>query len=328
MRKPGILKVFFAAAALMAVCSCTERDKKSELPAISGKAGEIAVVATKAQWEAEPGTSIRAVLAADFPYIPQREPLYRLFNVPHENFNKIFRVHRNIINVKIADTCKLGIKVLNDIWASPQTVMLVTAPDELSAAQFITENGEKICSVFRNAERNRVIANAKAYENKALGEAVAKIYGGSPYFPGNYSLKKQNGDFMWISYETSFTNQGIFIYRFPFTGEEQFTPEYLISVRDAVLKENVPATSEGSYMITNPNIVPGFRWVEFNGRKFAEVRSLWDTHNDFMGGPFISDAFISSDGKEVIVIEGFVYAPKYAKRDYLRQFEGIIYSWH
>ena len=47
-----------------------------------------------------------------------------------------------------------------------------------------------------------------------------------------------------------------------------------------------------------------------------------------MGGPFISDAFLSADGKNVIVIEGFVYAPKYDKRDYLRQVEAIIYSWH
>ena len=50
-------------------------------------------------------------------------------------------------------------------------------------------------------------------------------------------------------------------------------------------------------------------------------------HNDFMGGPFVSHSFYSQNGKEIIVVEAFVYAPKYDKRQYLRQVESIIYSF-
>ncbi|MBQ0024568.1 MAG: DUF4837 family protein [Bacteroidales bacterium] len=310
------------------VVGCNEANPKDNLPDISGKAGEIAIISTKAHWEAEPGNSIRTVLAAEFPYIPQREPLYRLFNVPFENFTQIFKVHRNLLHVNINDTCTLGMRVAHDIWAKPQTMLILSAPDEISASEFILSNGDKICKVFEEAERQRVINGAKQYCNTKLCSLVEQNYGGTPYFPFNYSLKKQNGNFIWISYETSFTNQGIFIYKVPYTGEEQFTPEYLTALRDAVLKENVPATSEGSYMITNPNLIPGFFKKTIGGRDIAEVRSLWDTHNDFMGGPFISDAFLSPDGKDIIIAEGFVYAPKYAKRDYLRQLEAILYSWH
>ncbi|MBQ2598518.1 MAG: DUF4837 family protein, partial [Bacteroidales bacterium] len=133
---------------------------------------------------------------------------------------------------------------------------------------------------------------------------------------------------VWISYETTYTTQGIFIYRFPYTGEEQFTLEALVAKRNEVSKENVPGPTEGSYMIINPVLTPGYWEKTYRGRTFTEIRSLWETQNDFMGGPFISDAFRSADGKDVIVIEGFVYAPKYDKRDYLRQLEAIIYSWH
>ena len=31
--------------------------------------------------------------------------------------------------------------------------------------------------------------------------------------------------------------------------------------------------------------------------------------------------------KEIIVVEGFVYAPRYDKRDYIRQVESILYSF-
>ena len=315
------------ALAVMLAVSCEPKTGKA-LPAISGKVGEIGIISTRAQWEAEPGNALREVLADEYPYIPQREPRYRLFNVPEENFNNIFKVHRNLLYVKIADTCSCAMHVQKDIWAAPQTMLVITAPDPVSASEFVTANTAKIRAVFEKAERDRVIQNAMEYQNSALGMTVSSIFGGTPYFPNTYTLKKQSKDFVWISYETSYTIQGIFIYKFPYEGQVQFTPKFLIDKRDEVMKENVPASREDSYMITNTNLVPGFEWKKFGDREFAEIRTLWDTHNDFMGGPFISDAFLSPDGQEIIVIEAFVYAPKYDKRDYLRQTEAVIYSWH
>ena len=46
-----------------------------------------------------------------------------------------------------------------------------------------------------------------------------------------------------------------------------------------------------------------------------------------MGGPFVSHSFYSPDGEDIIVAEAFVYAPRYDKRQYLRQVESLLYSW-
>jgi len=327
MKKPFYLCFVILALTIPVLTSCESKGTKV-LPSISGKAGEIGIISTKAQWEAEPGNAIRTVLADEFPYIPQREPRYRLFNVPEESFNNIFKVHRNLLYVKIADTCKVGMSVRKDIWAEPQTMLMITAPDPISASEFVMANTQQIREVFEKAERDRVVQNAIQFQNFELTASISAEFGGSPYFPSCYTLKKKSRDFCWISYETSYTTQGIFIYSFPYEGPIQFTPKFLIEKRDEIMKENVPATREGSYMITNTTIVPGFEMKKFGDREFAEVRTLWDTYNDFMGGPFISDAFLSQNGENVIVIEGFVYAPKYDKRDYLRQLEAIIYSWH
>lgn len=315
------------AVATIAV-SCNEKGGSGPLPDITGKAGEVEIVSTKAQWEAEPGTAIREVLADNYPYLPQAEPLFRLYNVPLESFSQVFKLHRNMINLNIADSCATQFAITRNIWAQPQTVLTISAPSELEAAEYIRKNGSTLVKIFEQAERDRSMANAEKYQNTSLDLFVEQMFGGTPFIPNNYSLKKQNGDFLWISYETTYTNQGIFLYKFPYTGDFQFTPKFLIEKRDAVMKENVPGTAEGSYMITNPTIVPSFEWRTVKERKFAEVRSLWDTYNDFMGGPFILNAFLSKDGKEVIVAEGFVYAPKYNKRDYVRQLEAILYSWH
>ena len=308
--------------------ACNKEKKPQVLPAISGKAGEVEIVSSKAVWESEAGNAIRTVLQNEYPFTPQKEAKYRIYNVPPEGFVNVFRLHRNILYVHIADTCTKKMSISKNVWADPQTMITIFAPDEASAAEIILSHDEKICETFEDAERERVIYNARKFENASLADAVRSQFGGSPWFPSNYTLKKKAGDFVWISYETTYTTQGIFIYKFPYKGEEQFTAEALVEKRNEVMKENVPASLEGSYMITNPVITPGYWKKSYKGREFTEIRSLWETQNDYMGGPFISDAFLSSDGKDVIVIEGFVYAPKYDKRDYLRQVEAIIYSWH
>lgn len=323
MRKIAFLLTLLFA--IPAFTSCKEETKS--LPAISGKAGEIIVVASKAQWEADLGNAIRETLAAEYDFLPQKEPLFNISNVPEASVNKLIKVHRNMMYVKTGQGNPAEMKVRNDVWAEPQTMVIVTAPSDEEAASFIRENADKIVAAFEKAERDRIISNAKLYEEKGLRDLVESKYGGAPYFPNGYSLKKQTPDFMWISYETSYTIQGIFIYSFPYTSEKQFTAEALVAKRNEVMKDNVPATMEGSYMITNPTIVPGYKKVNFNGIERAEIRSLWDTQGDFMGGPFVSQAFLSQDGEKVIVIEGFVYAPKYNKRNYLRQVESIIDSF-
>ena len=58
-----------------------------------------------------------------------------------------------------------------------------------------------------------------------------------------------------------------------------------------------------------------------------QTRGMWEVKNDFMGGPFVSHSFYSPDGEDIIVAEAFVYAPRYDKRQYLRQVESLLYSW-
>jgi hypothetical protein len=327
MKKYILLSVLFTGLLLLAG-ACEKKDSKALLPSVSGKAGEVEIVSSKAIWESEVGNAVRTVLQAEYPYTPQKESKFRIYNVPPEGFVNVFRFHRNILYVHIADTCDKKFVVNKNVWAEPQTMISVFAPDEASAAEIILSHDEKICETFEDAERERVIINAKTFPNEGLAMLVRDQFGGSPWFPSSYSMKKRTDNFVWISYETTYTTQGVFIYRFPYTGEKQFTLEALVAKRNEVMKENVPGSLEGSYMITNPVIQPGYWQKTYRGRTFTEIRSLWETQNDYMGGPFISDAFLSSDGKDVIVIEGFVYAPKYDKRDYLRQLEAIIYSWH
>lgn len=298
------------------------------MPNVSGKAGEVVVVINKGMWEGESGSSLRSFLTQDQPFLPQREPMFDLVNIPHSAFTSIFQTHRNIIIVNTnSDLKESKIVFQENVWAAPQIVITVSAPDAKQANEIIAQQSSKIMNALEQAERNRNIANAKKYEERSLREVVASEFGGSPYYPKGYSIKSKAQDFIWISYEPTHTNQAIIIYKFPFKDSTDFEISNLIAMRNAIMQKYVPGPLEGTYMITSRMVEPKLLWVRYNKRVFAEMRGLWEVYNDFMGGPFVSHFFLDKERKNIIAVDGFVYAPKYPKRNYMRQVESIMYSF-
>ena len=320
-------KILVILAMVLALASC-KGGKKALLPSISGKAGEVIVVIDRDNWEGNLGVEVRELLACDCPYLAQLEPMYSLVNVTPGGFADLFKVHRNIVIFDInEDKTENKVSYLHDIWAAPQCVINVSAKDAKSATELVQANGKFIVNAIEQAERDRVIRNSIRYEERSLAPQVAEIFGGSPHFPMGYKLKKKADSFIWIADEKQYTIQGVLIYKYPATVAEEFTRDNIVCHRNAILKENVPGMFDGTYMTTSKVITPDIEYIKYKGRNFAQLRGYWEVENDYMGGPFVSHSFFSPDGMEVIVAEAFVYAPKYDKRQYLRQVESILYSW-
>ena len=313
---------------MLTLSSCGGRGK-AMLPSVSGKAGEVIVVMDKAYWSGSLGQCLRDHLAADCPFLPQKEPLYSLADVPPSAFSNIFQLHRNLILCNIShqvDTAK--VKFGQDVWASPQCVVRINAPTEEEAVKIVNQNIEHIINYIETAERDRVINNTKQYQESALRPPVIEVFGGSPYFPSGYVLKKRTDDFAWIAYEATYVNQAILIYKTPALGTQaDFQLDAMVARRNEVMKQNVPGMFDNTYMTTSTFATPSLKFVKYRGRHFAEMRGYWEVYNDYMGGPFVSHSFYSEDGASVITVEAFVYAPKFNKRHYLRQIESLLYSW-
>lgn len=325
-----ILTYLAMAAATLLLISCNENKRREALlPNISGKAGEVIVVIDKGQWEGAVGTALRDSLACDCPFLPQREPLYTLVNVAPSGFTQMFQLHRNIIIVNISgDVTEPGVIYRNDVWARPQCVIRINAADSDSAVQLIKENSKRMTATIEQAERDRVIANSKKYEELSLAPVVTEMIGGSPHFPSGYKLKKKTSDFIWIEYNPQYVTQGILIYKYPVVeGEQMMDLDNILANCNEALKNNVPGMFDNTHMIISDFARPSIEYKKYKGLDFAEVRGFWEVKNDFMGGPFVSHAFYSKDGKDIIILQAFVYAPKYDKRQYLRQVESIIYSF-
>ena len=321
-----LMKIFFTFALLaLSLLGC--KSTPALLPTVSGKAGEVLVVIEKNDWDSQLGESVRGVLADEYPFLPVQEARYSVSNVSHGGFIEMFQVHRNIvffdINPQAAST---GVKFIKDKWATPQCLVLVSAHTAEMADSLFRDKAELIIETIEQAERERVITNTRKYENKSVYPAVSKVFGGSVHVPSGYKLAKITDDFAWIQDKKQYTTQGIFVYRYP-VGKDDFTMENLVKNRNRMLKANVPGMFEGTYMVTGTYWTPQTRYLKYKGRDFAETHGMWEVEGDFMGGPFVSHAFYSPDGKYIVVAEAWVYAPKFDKRQYLRQTESLLYTW-
>lgn len=314
-------------AVLLSAIACNN-NPKALLPNVSGKAGEVIIAMDRENWEAELGNTVRDVLGGDTPYLAQKEPLFSLVNVSPSGFADLFRVHRNIVIFNI-DASITEAKVLYkaDLWAHPQCVIQISAPDSASMLELFNENCTNIISALEQAERDRIIENAKLYEEYPIAEAVTSLIGGSPHFPSGYKLRKMTDDFIWIDDTKQYSTQGVFIYKYPACDIENFSKENIIANRNEFLRDNVPGMFDNTWMTTSTFLEPTVEFIRFRGRQFTQTRGFWEVQNDFMGGPFVSHSFYGPNGKDIIVIEAWVYAPRYDKRQYLRQVESIIYSF-
>ena len=237
-------------------------------------------------------------------------------------------MHRNILILNInPQNQTTGMMYKRDQWARPQSVAQVNAYDKDGALAIIQEARDQLPEFFEAAERDRIIANSILYEELTLRDPVEKLTGGILHFPSGYKLRKQTDDFVWIADEKQYTMQTVLLYRYPVPEYDPFELDTMIAKRNEVMRENVPGMFDGSYMTTSTAVEPTTRSLKYHGIDFMETRGFWEVEGDFMGGPFVSHSFYSRDGKYVIVMEAFVYAPKYDKRSYLRQVESILYSF-
>lgn len=311
----------------IAFCLTACGNRGNILPSISGKAGEVLCVIEKADWEGAIGQSLQDNLAGEYPYLPIAEPNYTLVNVSHEGFINMFQVHRNIIYFDINPQIqRAGVTIVRDKWASPQIIVNIAAHTSEEAKSLLEDNKTLITTSIEQAERDRIVRNTIRYENAEVSSKVEPVFGGSVKVPSGYNLRKLTRNFAWIEYSTKNASQGIFIYRYPVTGND-LTVEKIIANRNAMLKENVPGPDEGTYMITAQYWTPTTEYLKYKGREFAQTHGQWEVEGAFMGGPFVSHCFYSPDGKYIVAAEGWVFAPKLNKRQLFRQVESLLYTW-
>ncbi|OFX49612.1 MAG: hypothetical protein A2046_05975 [Bacteroidetes bacterium GWA2_30_7] len=301
------------------------RNKEKTLPTITGKAGEVVVVIDNNLENLEAGQALKKILTKEVDALPQPEPTFDYINIPSNAFTNIFKTHRNIIICEINKSEEKGkIIVKKDVWARPQIFINIIANNDSILNKLITDNEKLILSSILDAENQRIVDNYTKYEDKIITKEIAKKYDISLKIPKGFSLDLAKDNFAWISHETPQISQGIFLYYYNYTDTNQFSKDSLIQVRDEFLKKYVPGPRENSYMSTEHNYEIHYHEFNIDSMYIARLVGLWKVEGDYMGGPFVSYSTPDIKRNRLITIEGYVYAPRFDKRNYIRQLEGIL----
>ncbi len=316
--------MIFALITLLASC---RGERTPLLPNVTGSAGQVVLVVNAPVWETEAGSQLRRTLGSEHPALPQAEPLFDIVRIPHASFTNLFKTHRNIMVINVSNQyTETRMSIRNNVWAKPQLVMEINTPDSERLHSFLENQEERIVEELQSAELARVMEYNRQYEKREIRTLLDERFDVSLVFPPGYSVFIDSTDFAWIGFHPAAQErmQGIFVYHYEYRDPDTFTPEFIISKRNEILRQFIPGPTEGSYMTTEMEIAPLFSEYMENDRYFAKLRGLWKVENDFMGGPFISLTTLDESRNRVITVEGFVFAPGEKKRNLLRQVEGIV----
>ena len=301
--------------------------KKILMPHASGLPYEMLVVMDDEQWERPLGRAVFNVLDTDVPGLPQSERSFRITRVAPSGFNSnMFRIMRNVIKVDIQNIyTQPKLKFARNVYAYPQMVMTLQAPDEASLAQYVEDNAQSILDFFTKAEMNREIDNLREKHNPEVSRLAQEILGVDIWVPWEVNKFKKGKDFLWASTNTGKKDMSIVLYSYPYTDKNTFTLDYFLNKRDSVMKANIPGGPEGSYMTTQRDFVY-VKDATVQGKYAQVARGLWRVQGDRMGGPFVSHSRVDEVNGRVIVAEAFIYAPESLKRDLMRRMEAALYT--
>jgi hypothetical protein len=329
MSKIGFLVVVVLFVGMFS--SCDSKDGKSKqgmLFTSGGRPSEVLVVMPKQNWKMTVGDTIRNTLGETPLWMAQNEPEYRLSQIEKSQFGKIFQKFRNILIVEFDESLtKTKITVQQNVHARPQTIVKIQSPNLNSFLTAYTHTYKQIKTYYHKNELLRISEAYKKMEVKKISKKMREKYSFKMVLPEGFFIAVDKKDFMWLRRPTREVEEGILIYSYPYTDTSDFNYHRIITLRDSLTKIYIPGPVDGSYMKVSSFFPPVHNTLKFKGNYATEIRSLWDVHGYAMGGPFMSYSFVDTIAGRMIMIDGFVKAPRKPKRDLMLRIEAMLTSF-
>jgi len=322
------------------------------LPDASGEPGEIVIVMNKQKYDGPLGDALKEVFRETVPGLTRPEPMFTIRVIEPFEFNRIFKMGRNLVYVVSlegksgADKWLQGTfsesskqMILNDPdrfmqtsenqYAKNQRVLQLYGKDDATLIKNIKENAELIQNYFNIAEKERLAENLKMSQaSRSIVNRVVDQLGVSIKIPANYELAVLEDDFMWARYLPAVgPSKNLFVFTKDYESEDEFTEENVIKLRDEIGQKYIYGDPENpeSFMITeNKYMKPIFRNINFRDKYTVEMRGAWKTNNYSVGGTFVSYTFVDEGQGKLYYIEGFVIHPNEDHRELIREMESLL----
>ena len=319
------MKQFLLILLLLVAMGCDKSNKNVRyLSASSGNINTISVVADNVLWDNNVGEAVRDVLAAPAKGLPQDEPMFTLKQIPTPVFDGFATKSRTIL--KIEKTDSVGLVIKKDVYAKPQTVIVVKGKTDQDIISQLNGNSIKIIDALTKQEVSEKLRRI----NKSLlkDEAMENALGFTIDIPSAYRIAKSEDHFYWVrkSLTNSMTMDMLF-YSYPLDSirKGDSTIVDIIKMRDKIAKEKIPG-EDGIVMATEDAYAPFLFDAIIDNKPAFETRGIWEIEDAFMAGPFLNYAIEDKVNNRYLVAEGYVYAPSLDKREYVFELEAIMKS--
>ncbi|NND95299.1 MAG: DUF4837 family protein [Flavobacteriales bacterium] len=311
-------------------------DENRVLPAHTGRAGEVIVIMADRYWNGPAGEMVKETLQRPFPSLPQLEPTLSVIHADPKNVSYNYRTHRNVIIVDIEKNERneeeRGIQK-ESVWSNGQTVYTFHALDSEGFIEKFEELKESVISDIRKKDRIRLQRYMRNVEHPSISKRLQEKLGLGLTVHQAFELHKLEDDFAWMTREDVLylsgvahdAVQGIAIYTKPYVSDSLFEYDSMVRYRNEQLRDKVVSVYDSS-MTVEMLLPPSFEQVDFKGQFAIEGRGLWRFPRPIMGGPFVSLTVVDEKNGRVITVDGYVFAPKFDKRNYILDIESIAYS--
>ncbi|GGH68809.1 DUF4837 family protein [Phaeocystidibacter marisrubri] len=313
---------FLLLASIIVFASC-DREVKEVLPSSSGTHNEMMLVIDEGMWEGELGNLLRKDLEEPVNGLPNAEPLFIIHQVDQEAFGDFFERYKSIVQFAIIPD-STGYSVGYNQWASPQIVVSFIAPSKLGLAQLFKEKKDQFINTLQKHDRQILLNRIRQSAYSTLPPALAKVGIKNMVLPDAFTVTQEKDSLIILYSQYRESNRAIFIHTRPIS--ELAPGSDMISVRDTILKYNFEGPSEGSYPGTEMRIPPILTTTSIDGKMAFELRGLWRTYNDFMGGSFLSYAIYDEEHNRIVTVESFMYGVKAKKYKVMQELEAILRS--
>ncbi|MAP01566.1 MAG: hypothetical protein CMD01_01950 [Flavobacteriales bacterium] len=325
------------------VLGCGSADYNQEIlkPNSRNNFGDLLVVLDKKFWN---NSTISHTVKKNFGQLITTTPLpyepeFNVEFVDQAGVNTMIKRHKTILIVNIDPAAKknseLSPSPIFDLWAKNQIVYKINATSEKNAVTLINHHADSLKLGINQFYHRSFLA--KSSFNNSANKLLEKNHSITLSLPSNMKVKKSNKEFTWLNRTTIKKDangdheiqQGLFIYTYPYVDEKAFSNQVQVNLRDSLLKKYVHGTTPKSYMTTRKDQLAKLNSSArlINNKYIYNIKGLWRVENDKMGGPFSSISAVSEDGKNVVTIEGYVYAPNFGKRELIRELEAYMFSY-
>lgn len=326
MRKAIFLLLLFIVlgSTLISFSSC--ETKKTKLPTL-GKAQsapyELLLVANKEWIKTMAGQTLSVVLNSPIVGLPQPETHFRLTTIDPRHFEGTFRFYSNVVCVQIGkEYPEAKVTMMTDAYCKPQLILNLQAPNDEEFIKLVRERADIILEMFDDRElaRERMLLS-KNFSGKVQAQ-VQKMFGYDFKAPKDIDKIKAGNNFLWGTDEKNEFRLNVCMYSVPIRNMDE---EAFVSVRDSVMKINIPGDKEDQWMETDArSITMGEKEVGENSIPVTVFKGLWDMKNDAMGGPFVAYVYTDMANNRMVIAEGFIFAPQKDKRAYIRELEASL----